>query len=152
MNAILSITKSLFTDFYNIVEAYILLIKKNHGNIHLLCIYRRDPDTRWWFHYHYAAYFKNTFCSYSEGRKWYGVAEVGLLGQKEKKKKLPGECAEARGQVTQTIKTPHAFCTSPCQWGLFPLFCLEIYGAVTECRKPLTAVCCHSDLKDSMLW
>lgn len=28
MNAILSITKSLFTDFYNIVEAYILLIKK----------------------------------------------------------------------------------------------------------------------------
>ena len=104
------------------------------------------------------ACFKNTLCSYSEGRKWCGVAEVGLHGQKEKKKKLPGESAEARGQVTQRIKTPHAFCTSPCQWGLSPVLPRDIWGCNGVQKAPDSRVLpfrpegFHVVIKINVLW
>lgn len=65
-------------------------------------------------------------------------------------KKLVGECAQVHGQVTQTIKHLIHFVNFLANEDSF-LFSLEIYGAVIEFRKALTAVCCHSGLKDSML-
>lgn len=46
MNVLLSITKSLFTDFRNTVEAPILLEKEKTMVIFISYIYRRAPGTR----------------------------------------------------------------------------------------------------------
>ena len=71
MNAILSITKSLFTDLYNIVEAYILLIKKKIMGIFISYVFIEELQVPGddFTTIMQTAYFKNTFCSYSGGRK-----------------------------------------------------------------------------------
>lgn len=71
MNVLLSTTKSLFTDSCNTVEASILLEKEKTIGIFISYIFIEELQVPGddFITIMQRACFKNTFCSYSEGKK-----------------------------------------------------------------------------------